>query len=77
MKKVTISLQTGEGDMHEVCEIAAKISGPVPRTGWQTLHSTLFSNTVRTPSVQALFGKFSGKITVLGRKHTRSVWDVA
>ena len=57
MKKATDSLQSGEGDMHEVCEIAAKMSDGVPWTGHQTNHSTLFSNTVRTPSVQALFGE--------------------
>ena len=53
----TISLQNGEGDMHEVCEIAAKMSGRVPWTGHQRNHRTLFSNTVRIPSVQSLFGE--------------------
>ena len=54
----TISLQSGEGDMHEVCEIAAKMSERVARTGCQRNHSTLFPNTVRTPSVQALLGEY-------------------
>ena len=43
--------------MHKVCEIAAEMSDGVLGTGRRTLHRTLFSNTVRTPSVQALFGE--------------------
>ena len=58
LKKGTDSLQSGEGHMHEVCEIAAKMSRRGPRAEPAYTPPSPYRQTVRTPRCKHCLGKY-------------------
>ena len=66
MKKGTDSPQSGEGHMHEVCEIAAKMSRGF-RERVQPWPKARITNTARTPTDKSVWGicKGLGKVFLM------------